>query len=135
MLVCSFISLPAYSFFGLDSQKKTEVCTDVKVSFKSEKAVAVLTNFEYYENAKFALELLQNLAEQQEHRKLTIEEMTLALRVLSFLFLQETDDYNKSIEINLKNGKKISLPYSVELFANLLSAQSSDSGTEEKQVA
>lgn len=133
ILVCSFISLPTHSFFGLN-QKKEEICTDVTVVLKSKQVVSNVVNVDYHKNAKLAIELLTNLAEQQEHRKLTLEELALAIRVITFLFLEETDDYSKNIEVNLKNGKKISLPYSVELVMNLMIQQGSSSESDEKRA-
>ncbi|MBP6892221.1 hypothetical protein KBB68_01430 [Candidatus Babeliales bacterium] len=67
-----------------------------------------------------AIELLTKLAEQQEHCKSILEELALSIRIISFLFLEETDDYSKIIEVNLKYGKKIFLPYLVELVMNLM---------------
>ncbi len=135
ILVFSFISLQSQCFFNWSTTKaKKEVCTDIKVSFKSEKTVPIISNFDYHENAQLAVELLQNLAEQQQHRKLTIEEMALAIRVISFLFLQEADDYSKGIEIHLKNGAKITLPYSLELCAMLL-AQSNSNASPDAEAA
>ena len=49
-----------------------------------------------------------------------MEEMALVFRVISYLFLQETEDYNKFIEVQLKNGKKLCLPYSFQLFAAMM---------------
>ncbi len=133
--IFSFISLPIYSLFGL-TQAPKKPDTDVKVVFKSEETAPFITNLDYYDGAKFSVELLQNLAEQQEHRKLTMEEMSLALRVISFLFLQETEDYNKCLEISFKNGKKLYLPYSYQLFAILMqnNDSSNDSQKEEQNL-
>jgi hypothetical protein len=131
ILVCSVISLPIHSFFGLN-QKKETVCTDVNVVFKSKQTQPNVINVDYHKNAEFAIELLTNLAEQQEHRKLTMEELTLVIRVISFLFLQETDDYSKMLEVHLKNGKKIYVPYSAELFTSLIAQNDSNSESEEK---
>lgn len=131
VFACSLISLQVCPFFGMNS-KKEEINTDIKVSFKSEKTASLVSNFEYHEDVKFAIELLQNLADQQEHRKLTIEEMRLIFRIISFLFLQETDDYSKGIEIMFKNGKKLQVPYSAEFFATLLGHSNSDASSKEK---
>jgi hypothetical protein len=114
----------AQSFFFT---KPDAVSTDIAVKFISKKTDQVVTDPSYVENAKSCIEILQDFAQQQENRELTVEEIMIALKIIIFLFLQETNDYSKSIVIQLKNGKKIELPYSQELFEQMFKEQDFES--------
>lgn len=63
---------------------------------------------------------LKQLSETQKKRKLTIEEITLALHAAIFILSGEYEYHSGQITIALNEKEKLVLPYSSEALINLL---------------
>ena len=113
LMLCLWFTSSSLLYSNKESQTPT-----IQIKFSSTKIKQSSSNSSN-EDMQSCLELLSNYAMLQEQRALTFEEMMIIMQILMFLFLQDTDDYSKKIDIALKNGKKITLPYSAQLFASV----------------
>ena len=85
------------------------------------------------ETIEYCIETLQACATIQENRALTLEEISLALQALMFLYLAPTNGYSKHIEVSIHN-KKLTLPYSEEFISELMGAKNSANSQEQKET-
>ena len=105
--------------FALFPNSKESSTPSIQIKFNSTKIKQHGASSSTSQDIQSCLELLANYAQAQEQRELTFEEMMMVMQILMFLFLQDSDDYSKKIDVVLKNGKKLALPYSSHLFASL----------------
>jgi len=96
---------------------KNHTQSTIQLVFISEQS-ATPTDVASQETFEYCTDLLKNLSITQKKRKLTLEEITLAMRAIMFLYLVPSDDYSKHILITL-DKKELTLPYSEELLAEL----------------
>lgn len=81
---------------------------------------------------EYCVDVLKKISETQKKRRLTIEEMMMAIQVMFFLFEGSGVDHSRWIEI-LVNGKhKINVPYSSQVFG-FLHQQGSDSDDDDDE--
>ena len=109
-------SLQNVPFFNFNKEEKSQ---SLQIKFISTQTSKTISDQAFNEDSQTCMNLLQNYAHVQKQRKLTFEEMLTAMQILMFLFLQNSDDYSKKIEVILDNGDKLTLPYSTQLFASL----------------
>lgn len=114
------------SFFNFNTEEKSNT---IQIKITSTQSSKVISDQDFHKDSQACMELLQNYAKVQKQRKLTFEEMLTIMQVVMFLFLQNSNDYSKKIELILNDGEKLALPYSVQLFAALFE-QTSDEDEE-----
>lgn len=98
---------------------KEPVIQSMQVSFFSvhNKQAQVATQSE--PDVDYCVDMLKQFADLQKKRRLTLEEMMMAMQVMLFLFNNTNDDHSRRIEILLNGKDKIVVPYSAQIFAML----------------
>ncbi len=119
MFLVGLCVLTQFSFFVA----KTEQSPKFKVSFICKRTLDPVIDLEYQENVKLITEFLVQMAKKSKNQLLTIEEIITIYKMIMFLYLQDSDDYLKFIEIILGDGEKFKIPYSHDILERLMVEQ------------
>jgi hypothetical protein len=119
-LLCTFLA-----FFAFQSiLAKDNSSPSIQISFFSTHGKPA-TNSDFEHDYQYCMELLKNLSDIQKKRKLTLEEIIMALQIVVVLYNSNNNEHTKKIEILLYGKDKLILPYSSQIF-ELLTQQGSD---------
>lgn len=131
-LFCFFSAIFSIAFLN----SKEPSTPTVQIKFSSTKIANSIPDVNEQEQIEYFLVLLKNYSRLQEQRKLTLEEMIFIVQILIFLFVQDSDNYSKKIEVAIKGGQKIVLPYSSELLTGLAQLQNQiDQNDDQNNIA
>ena len=97
----------------------------LKVSFITKELSGPTTDLEYQESMILITDFLAQMAKKSKNQILTFEEIVTIYKMIMFLYLQDSDDYSKCIEIVLGNGEKFKIPYNHDILERLMIDQNS----------
>lgn len=115
-ILISFLFLTVTPYFCFS---KNQTVQSMQVSFFSAPNKKAQASAQSEPDVDYWIDILQQFAELQKKRRLTLEEIMVVLQVMFFLFNNADEDHSKRIEILLNGKDKITVPYSSQIFASL----------------